>query len=400
MDQAIQPNGIKPEASREPTAEEKSFKFEVDPSILNSAEAGNTVITDNKGNDLKETPAEIKTEEAAPVKEKKEVAVKETPKEEKKSVLTPPKEEKAEVTSEPKPTKAETTKLGIKPITLPGEKKQEQDAFDYTGYSPQEVTNLKNMSRQSREYVAGLIKEQKELSKLKDSTYLQHEEAYVLNPEFKQLQGKVYEAKTEGQAWETALIAIKAGKEFQEPVGRDPKTGALIFGKPRQADDRDEIRISQNLNACVGALNQSERELQNYPQQFKGRIQQDMQFIHEVRKAQFAWQNDPKLLEYSLEVEGQGQQKIKDVISNFKNLWPTYLRNSVAVDTAADLMVALMIRTSELDQAQKGRGVAEIKQTEAARGEPSSDAYESEENPNRDKRIPKTFSLAGFPSGN
>lgn len=403
MDTAIQANGITPQQPSEPPQSVKEMKFEVNPSLM-SGDSSSTIITNERGEELgKETatapvePKIIPPKAEAQVSEKKAEA---TPAK-KESILKAPKEEavkpadKLVVAEQPVKIEEQVSPLGLKTVKL-GDKKQEQDAFDYTGYSVSEVTNLKNMSRQSREFTANLIKERKQLEGIKDSTFLQHEEAYTLAPEFKELRGKVFQAQTEGQAWEKALIAIEACETFVQPIGRD-KNGELVYSQPKQATTQDKIRIGQNLNACVTALQESNGKLNQYPQRFKQQIQQDLSAIDQVRKQSFEWQADPKMLDATVVTE-QGEQKVRDIITNFTNQVPSYMRSHPAVSFAADLMVSLVIRTAELAEAQKGKGVADIKAIEAARGEPSSTAAEiGLGNKTTKNGVPKEFSLAGMP---
>lgn len=253
------------------------------------------------------------------------------------------------------------------------------------------------MSRQSREYVAKMIDENKQLSTLKDSNYLQHEQGYTLSPDFQKLQNKTYLAQTEAKCWEASLLNIKAGKPIQEITGFSPN-GEPIFDKAHTATDADEIRITNNLYACNQAAQQLSEQLQSFPQQFKQRIGQDLQTINEVQKEKFAWVADPKLLDYSITVDGQGEQKLKDIKNNFKSVFPSYLANSVAVDVASNLMVSLMIQSAELKEARNGQQIEQIKRQEVQRGEPSSDAAVTEPSKLAAKGIPSVFSLEGLPT--
>lgn len=417
MDLAIQPNGIKPEQPLEPPKEVKDMTFNFNPDVL-SGDGGATTITDGHGQVIKEEPkspvegvvpvgdseakGKANKEEAPPKPETVPAPKKETtqPEPKKESLFKAPKETSAaEKVLDPVPPKKEVPsgdKPLIKPITL-GEKKQEQEPIDYSKFSQDEVRELKQMSNQAKVFTAKLIEENRDLKKVKDSTYLQHEEAYVLDPGFKETQAGAYLAQTEAQAWENALIAIKDGNPFVQPIGRDPKTGALIFSKEMQADTRDELRISQNLQACLNEYRNRTGQLQQYPVRYKQQIQQDLQVISDVRKSMFAWQADPKLMEFSIPTEN-GDKKVKEIIGDFKNKFPAYMRSHPAVDAAADLMCALVYRTAELNEALKGKGAAEIKEDEARRAEPSSDARETGAGFTQvnGHKIPQTFSMEGL----
>lgn len=429
MDVVIKPGvtgtGITPQQPIEPPAEVKAMTFNLDEKLFSGGD-GSTIKTDN-GTELKVEAPEKKVEEPkkddvgtglTPDKTKAPAEKKVEPekKEEKKGVLKAPKEEpkKEEVKTEEKKEEAVTApkkddkattaekKEVSKLITpkLSAEKKEAADTFDYTGFAPQEVTNLKNMSRQSRDWAAALVKQNKELASLKDSTYLQHEGAYVLSPDYKQLQQKQYLAVTEGRAWEQALLAIRGGKKFRDITGFDNR-GQPIMSEERDPSDADEIRVSANLNACIQANNALSGQLQEFPVQYKNRLQTDLQAIQQERNARFAWAQDPKLLEYSVEMEGGQEKKIKDIISDFTSMWPAYLQNSPGVKVAADMMVALVIRSAELREALNGQQVEKIKKEEAVRGEPTSEAAPTEitgETKVNGHSVPKAFSLDGFPT--
>jgi hypothetical protein len=399
-------SGIKPEFPTEPPAEVKAMTFTLPSPELFGKESSDSTITVDKV-EVKEIPAEVKKVEETPKKEDK-VEVKEIkPKEESKKV-EPKKEESKKVESVLKAPKEEVVidkkgekheeapKHEIKPITPIRDTKG--DDFDYTKYAPQEVVNMKNMSRQSREAYSKLLDENKQLASLKDATYLQHEQGYTLSPEFKQLQEKQYYAQTEAQYWEQALLNIKAGKPFRDIFGFD-KNGNPQLSNEIQPTDRDEIRVTNNLSACSIAATQLAGQLSVYPHQFKGRIQQDLRAIDAERHARFAWVQDPKLLEYAVNIEGQGDKKLKDIKHEFKSIFPSYLQNSPATEVASDLFVAMIIQGAELREARNGKQVADIKFDEARRAEPSSNNSPTEPKVTEinGKKIPSSFSMEGMP---
>ncbi len=404
--------GITPEMPSEPPKEVKEMTFSFDPNFATRGVGDSIVSVDHK--EIKTDTAEVKKDVEKPeliikppVEEKKEevkkseteVKKEEPKKEEPKTVLKPPTEvKKEEAKTEVKPKEEE--KVGaIKPITPVKEHKD--DAFDYNGFTQQEQINLKNMSRQSREYTANLIKENKSLAALKDSTYLQHEQGYTLSPEYQQLQNKGFFVQTESQCWEKALLNIKQSKKFQDITGFDPKTGAAILGPEKDPSDADEIRIAGNLSACSQAMQNINGQMQNFPQRFKHQIQQDMQSVEAVRKERFAWVADPKLLDYSVNVEGQGDKKLRDVKSDFKSMLPVYWQSSPIAEVASDLFVAMIIQGAELREAKNNQTIAQIKTEEMKRGEPTSDTV-----PIKDKTVngvapngvPSVFTLDGMPT--
>jgi len=347
-------------------------------------DSGTTTSPDSK---VKEAQLTLDGKDEIPTSPKVENLTPET----KKSILKPP-----TTSTEPVPTVHKDDKFPIKPVTPV--KEQKEDQFDYSKFSQQEVTNLKNMSRQSREYVAKLIDENKQLQTLKDATYLQHEQGFVLSPDYQNLQQKASFASVEGQCWEQALLNIRAGKTFRDIVGFDPKTGEPVMSEERNPTDRDEIRVNNNLSACINASKQFDAGLEQFPQQFKHRVGQDMATIDSVRKQKFSWIADPKILDYTVSIEGQGEKRVRDIKNDFKSMFPNYLSSTPGVEVASDLMVALVIQGAELAEARNGKQIEQIKREEIGRGEPTSDAREVRPTSLSAKGIPSVFSLDGFPS--
>jgi hypothetical protein len=403
MDLTVNTPGAKPEMPVEVPPEVKAMNFTFDPTQVGTTDDNSTITSNGvtlKQDDGQTTPApkaEDKTTAPAKTEDKSKTDSKAKTEEPAKSVLTPPADE-----TKVKPKVEDKSKVPegkIKPITPVKESKsgEQTDTFDYSKFSQQDQINLKNMSRQSREAYVKLLDENKQLASLKDATFLQHEQAYTLSPEFRDLQQKNHLVRTEGRAWQDALLKIKSGEPFAEITGFD-NNGNPTFAAPRQATAADEIRIQQNLMKCGQVIDELGNKLNTYPTQFKSRVEQDLNAIRQEEVNRFAWVQDPKLLDYTLEVDGQGTKKIREIRENFASLFPAYLRSNPAVSVASNLMVALMIQSAELKEARAGRQVAEIKREEVSRGEPSSSSYETQEVSELAKKgVPKNFTLAGSP---
>lgn len=346
---------------------------------LSSNEPSSTITSGGK-EITQVVPSEVKKEELEKVEvtktEKKEttpavVPPKEEAKKRVSSVLKAPVETEVKKEEVPIAPKEEFTPK-IKPITPIREEKKEE--FNYDGYAPQEVTNMKNMSRQSREAYAGLLKENRELSKLKDGLYMQSEGAYTLSPEYRQIQQKGFLATNEAQAWEKALLDIKQARPFKPPVGIDPKTGQVILGQEMQPSDQFEIQVGQYLQRCHQVLGQIENEVSSFPQRYKQQVGMDLQAVRDTQRNLFAWHTDPKLLDYKLDVEGVGERTLAQIKQDIKSMWPVYMQSHPAIDVLGDMMISLRIRDRELHEARKGQKTAEIEREEVKRGEPSSSA--------------------------
>jgi hypothetical protein len=400
MDIELKPSptgqGITPIMPTEPPKEVKDMTFSTDE-LPSSSENGGTVITTDKGVELKEVKSEeVVAQPKEDTTKTKEVTPTKTVEEVKEKVIQPKKETTTLKVKDTTPPAKEEIKHGPKVFTPVKDKGANEDLTDYTKYSPQEVLNMKNMSRPAREAYARLIEENKQLATLKDASFLQHEDAYTLSPEYKEAVSNDRAARIEAQCWEQSLLAIKAGKPYREIIGWN-KDGSPAFSFEKVATDRDEIRINSNLNLCAQAISQSAVKLQSIPTKFKERSLIDLQEINQERTNRFAWVQDPKLLDLPVDVEGQGPTKVLDIKNNFKSLFPSYLRSNPGVEVASDLMVALMIQSAELKEARNGRQIAEIKQDEIARGEPTSEEAEHAESKSKKKGVPSVFTLEGMP---
>jgi len=411
MEITIQPDakGATPQMPLEPPAEIKSMTFSPPPEGLSNGDE--TVITTDKGVIVGEDKGTAKPvvetttsavvaqgsnekgktvdKDTSKTNETPSTTKKETKTSEPKSVLKPP-TESGKTGGEPSAKDKEVPTGATKPapITPPDSKK---DDFDYTGFSPQEITNLKNMSRQSRDWVASQMKEKKQLESLKDSTYLQHEQAYTLSPEYNELSQSVRMAQMEGRHWEQQALRIKAGEKFQDIIGFDPKTGQPVLGPLKDSTDADELRVVNNYGLCAQEAQARQRKLVEYPQQFKGRVSQDLSAISEKQKELFAWVANPSLMDHSVEVEGMGDRKLKDIKSDFMSLIPPYMRSHPIADVAANMLVGLQIRNAELREARNSGGIQHIQDEEVRRSEPTSD--NSPVTIKGDRKIPTTMAV-------
>lgn len=390
----------------EPTKEALEMKFDTSniDALLNG-DAGAPIIKID-GEVIRETPkTPVETPVITPSVEKKVETLAtekkiETPVSE--PILKPPvevkKEELPKVETKKEEVKAPDMADLSKLIKPPG---ADEDKFDYTLYDAATQLNLRNMSRQSRDWVAGQMKELQNLRQGQKEVFLQHEEGYVLSPEFKQLQQKDYYNKTEAQAWQEALLNIRQGKPYKNITGFDSQSGRPIYSAEQQPTDADQIRVENNLNKCLGAVENNRLQAQQLAGTHTNRVKADLATIDSVRKERFSWAQDPKILDYSMKTSSGTEKKLREIQSDFKSVWPSYMSSHPAVQVAADLMVALEIRTAELREALSKAAVANIKVGEAKLGEPKSDHQPGGDGKSTYKignqDIPKTFSLDMMP---
>lgn len=294
-------------------------------------------------------------------------AEKEIVKEASKVEATPKTEDKP-VLQKPVESKPVAAAQDIKPImplsVLPKER-------NYEGFSSEEVQALKAMSNEAYALTSSLIKEKKELSKLKEASYLQHPLAYTLSPEFTKLQEDSYYLNAEGQYWRQQAINIAEGKEWAELKGWDAKGNPVIgpAQRPTTEAGKDADRLSLQLFTKAQGT-------QEQVQQFSGRFQQqiaiDNQQIHQECARRFGWVADPKLLDEKVTNPGYGEKTIRQIRDDYVSLFPVYHRNSQGVQVGAHLFAALQIYAQRIHELENGKQVAAVKEEEKALIEPTS----------------------------
>lgn len=286
-------------------------------------------------------------------------------------------EKKAEPAPILKPpvAKAGETKTGgkeiVKTIGLP-----EKAQRDYTGFSSDEVAAFKQMSNEAFGLTSRIIKENRELKKLEGSTYLQHEHAYVLDPEFQQINTQIQRCNGEAEHWRQQLVLAEAGKPVHDIRGWDTRTGQLVVGAEHQPNAGLIEDIRSRFIQSQNASGQASQKLQTFPEKYSSRIKEDNQGIENEIKTRFAWETDPKLQDQTLTVDyddGPREISIKDIKTEFTNLFPVYRRSEMGVRVAANMMVALKIQDAMIKQLQATGQVQQTLKEERNLGEPTSE---------------------------
>jgi len=313
----------------------------------------------------KEEKAEIKVEPKVEPKPKvKEVEDPEKAKLEEPEIKVEEKVEERPLIKHLKPPK------GQKKEEVKGEVKPAQGR-DYSEFSEEEAAALKQMSNPAFEVASKALRQVKELSKLKDSTYLQHDNAFVLDPQYQQLFKQERQAQTEYAHWEAQLQAIDEGKSFKAITGYNAQTGApIVVEMPPTAANMEKVRLA--MFNCSQASQKLKGELQQYPTKYRSVVQTDMQRSQQERQARFPWAKDPSLLEHEITIEGLGDRSIKQVQEDIKGFFPPYMRSHPAMDWVADLYVNIKLLESELNSLKGNKQVEQIKKEEKSLVEPSS----------------------------
>lgn len=352
-------------------------------------------VNDPKSLEQAATEVKPKVEEVKTVEQpNKEIKVEEVKKEDKAkdngllSVIKPPKgAEDNSVTKE----KIDKNSGGI----LPNGNK----AFDYTGYTGDEQKVLKAMSNESRDFTVNLIKKAKELESKAGGIYLQHPNAYTLDPQYQQLSAQENLARKEAAFYSNQLELIKDGKEGRVLKEWDAN-GNPVLGDVLKPTSQIEEGLRQAITQCVQVGQNFSSQRQHYPQRYNQQINNDMQAINGERARRFEWVKNPQLLDYQVPIQtdsGIIDVPIKQVRQDIINLFPPYMRNHIAVETLGDAVVALNIQAAMLRVAQTDVQVSETKVKESKLAEPSSNSQPSPEVKGQGWGEVKEFSLVGMP---
>jgi len=279
--------------------------------------------------------------------------------------LTDDKEEKTttgktDTTKETKPAAAEkgtkVDKTTVKPtVEVPQVKPGDAKAFDYTGFTTEEAALLKQMSNQAREYTAKTIKSLKELQGKAPDIYFQHPEAYVLDPQYKELGHQIDFAAREAQHWKNQLINIRTGKPWMALDGWDEQGRPILRG-PIKPTDEHEIDISNALQVVTGQMQQLQQQRQGFPTNYAKQVAIDNGVLKAEMEKRFEWVKDPAKLEEKVDIGNSqlGPVPIKQIQQDFRSLFAGYHQSSPILDVAANLFVALQIygaRIRELEGA-------------------------------------------------
>jgi hypothetical protein len=390
----------------------KGTTFNLDPSAFGTApievkeEHGGVKTNDEQlkvKSEVKkdEVKSEVKKEEKKETKSEKEGVKTEEKKEEslfKRLSKAPSEEKKEEV-------KGDSTKLDQQ-VKISDAKKTR----DLTGFTPDEQKHLTQMSNEAFEWASQLAKENKELKPLRESQYYQHENGYLLDPDYLNQVNSLQRALIEEQCWDRTLSDLKKNGKAMCIIGFDPKNGSPVMGgydangnpvkglemEGTDALERNITKVSLGVSQEVQKL---QSNLQTYPAKYKDRVKNDLQAINQYRSNFFEWAADPKLMDNTVTIPGLGEVPLKKISSDFKSLLPTYMRSHPLADVCADLLIFARLQGSAMADLRTTTEQARTLVVENKRAEPSTDVVPE----NKDitgKSIngsPKVFTTEGMP---
>lgn len=242
---------------------------------------------------------------------------------------------------------------------------------DLTGFTPEEQHVLKNMSTEAYEYTSKVIREHKELSQLRTGTFLQHPEAYQLDPQYKQLTSSVQHYDAIAGFLKEQLQLCADGKEWHTITHWDDK-GQPVFSGPLKPSAVAQVNIQHALQQHMVKGEAARNEMQQYAGNYQQRIQQDAAGIKKVMGQHCSWVANPEEMKQSLTIPGKGDVTLQQMYDEFTGQFPIYMRHSPGIDVAANLWIAFNIYGSMIRDLENGKQLAEVKAEEALKVEPSS----------------------------
>jgi len=289
-------------------------------------------------------------------------------------------EGKAEVTPEPEVVVAQPEKkVEDKPknksvldiLKKPGEKKGDEKttARDYSMFDPEEVEAAKKCSNEAFSLIQKLKKQSKEST---EGLFLQHPDAYMSHPKYKEQQTNVVFAKRETQYWFQQLENINNGKPWRALERWDEK-GNPVLGPELPANANNAEIVRKAAYQVADHTQRMESELGNFGKEYKQIIDRDFNLIDQECKSKFMWEKDPAVLESTLTYVENGQpveRSLKQIKAELTNLFPAYMRNHPATRVAVNTLIAMQIQGKLMEELQGQLTVKNIIKGEEGKVEP------------------------------
>lgn len=244
---------------------------------------------------------------------------------------------------------------------------------DFTGFTQEEAAAGKQMSNEAFEIYKRAITNAKELRGLQDTSYLQHPKAYMLDEGFQESRLKLTRAQQEAQYWETQLTnASENGADVIPLQGWNSQTGEPIYGQPIKPTKAIESKLGIMIGNCYRVAQDLQGKLAEYPTKYKSDIKADVDGIEQFQKQQFGWEQDPKLMEYSIPVEGLGDRTLKQIKDDVYSIIPKWAHSHPLAKLTANLVIALRCKQAEMVSLTSEKQVEKTQEEEQERVEPSS----------------------------
>jgi hypothetical protein len=179
-------------------------------------------------------------------------------------------------------------------------------------YLKERMPKLYAVKKENAELKVALENAQKGIVKIPDS-YIEHPDAYVLTPEYRELSSNIRMAIGEEQHWLQQAQNIEEGKPWQNIMGYDPKTGRMVLSEPIESDFKGKDAVNSNLQTVRNYKTQFQQGLQT----IKGtHVQSYKASIEEVTSAcakHFPWVTNKEVLETKIPVINPTTGKTEEV---------------------------------------------------------------------------------------
>lgn len=227
---------------------------------------------------------------------------------------------------------------------------------DFTGLAEDEKIMFKQMSNEAyaKLYPAYLERKQlqAEVAKLKaqptkaapiiPDSYLEHEKAITLTPEYEEAAQKVQLATDIVQHWENQLANIRRGKDWQTLVV-DQKTGTIsVDPTPKKADAQSEAAVNRYLTLTANQQFRVQEQFNQFVGSFKSRRDAAVSFISEQEKKYFGAFDDEK-------------HPARQLIDEVKNKLPAEFRSSPLAPMLAKSLVACLYLEKKVNELQSNQ---------------------------------------------
>lgn len=207
----------------------------------------------------------------------------------------------------------------------------------YDGLDDNEIRLFKRMHNDVYNHMYPAYKEYKglkgelektraDLAKLQGQTFYDHEEAYAVTPEYKQMTGTLSRIQQEGEYWQQALAAVEAGGKWQD-VSYDPETGKYIVGEPQDASPQAKALLIDRLTRCHALQGKLSSDIQAFQGSYKGRYQGYVSNMMATRD---------KVLEG---VDANMRKELEKAAVKKLDIFPLEVRGRPEVKIASELMV-------------------------------------------------------------
>jgi len=176
---------------------------------------------------------------------------------------------------------------------------------DFAGLDDTEVKFGKKMSNDAFENYKARILEVKELKKRTleletqgtkglPSSYYEHDQAFILDPDFQSAISTQQNASSEKSFWEQQYVSLRKGDKWKDAIYDQAAKQVKYIDHDPSADA--ELYVSNKLARCQSVIDQSAQEANNLTQDFKSRNARRRSELNELENHYFPQFKDPEKL--------------------------------------------------------------------------------------------------------